>query len=113
MTTENDSIRWFADLNNDDVALVGGKNASLGEMIGTLKSEGICVPDGFATTADAYRRYITANNLEEKIRQRLDEYRKGDKTLHKTGDSIRRMIRRGNWPDETAIAIRDAYRELC
>ncbi len=113
MTKRNDSIRWFETLNNKDVALVGGKNASLGEMIRTLKSEGICVPDGFATTADAYRRYITENNLEEKIRQRLEEYRKGDKTLHKTGDTIRRMIRRGKWPDETAIAIRDAYRELC
>ncbi|HDR46718.1 MAG TPA: phosphoenolpyruvate synthase [Geoalkalibacter subterraneus] len=113
MAKRNDSIRWLETLNNKDVALVGGKNASLGEMIRTLKSEGICVPDGFATTANAYRLYITENNLEEKIRQRLEEYRKGDKTLHKTGDSIRRMIRRGKWPDETAIAIRDAYRELC
>ncbi len=113
MPKRNESIRWFETLKNKDVALVGGKNASLGEMIRTLKSEGICVPDGFATTADAYRRYITANNLEEKIRQRLEEYRKGDKTLHKTGDSIRRMIRRGKWPDETAIAIREAYGELC
>ncbi|MFO7811586.1 MAG: PEP/pyruvate-binding domain-containing protein [Pelovirga sp.] len=56
MTSNNDLIRWFADLNNDDVALVGGKNASLGEMIGTLKAEDIRVPDGFTTTSRSYRR---------------------------------------------------------
>ncbi|MFO7766802.1 MAG: PEP/pyruvate-binding domain-containing protein [Pelovirga sp.] len=64
MTSNNDSIRWFADLNNEDVALVGGKNASLGEMIGTLKAEGIQVPDGFATTSRAYRRYLTDHSVQ-------------------------------------------------
>ncbi len=113
MTSNNDSIRWFADLNNEDVALVGGKNASLGEMIGTLKAEGIQVPDGFATTSQAYRRYLEANDLEQKIRERLKEYRKGAQSLSKTGDAIRRMIRRGKWPDNIALGISDAYRELC
>jgi pyruvate,water dikinase len=113
MTPDNDSIRWFSDLNNDDVALVGGKNASLGEMIGTLKSEGIRVPDGFATTSKAYRRYLAENDLEQKIRERLKEYLKDDKSLSKTGDAIRRLIRRGKWPDDIALGIRDAYRELC
>ncbi len=113
MPQTNDSIRWFATLTNQDVALVGGKNASLGEMIGTLKAEGIRVPDGFATTSAAYRRFLAANDLEEKIRGRLDEYRKGEQSLHQTGDSIRRMIRRGSWPEAIAVAIRDAYRELC
>jgi len=113
MTPKTDSIRWFEQLTNQDVALVGGKNASLGEMIGTLKAEGIQVPDGFATTSEAYRRYLAENDLEEKIRGRLDEHRKGEKSLHQTGDSIRRMIRRGKWPEGIAVAIGEAYRELC
>ncbi|ALC16506.1 phosphoenolpyruvate synthase [Desulfuromonas soudanensis] len=113
MMPKNDPIRWFEDLSNQDVALVGGKNASLGEMIGTLKAEGIQVPDGFATTSEAYRRYLAENDLEEKIRGRLDEHRKGAKSLHQTGDSIRRMIRRGKWPEGIAVAIGEAYRELC
>ena len=112
MTPQNDSIRWFDTLNNQDVALVGGKNASLGEMIGKLKVEGIRVPDGFATTSEVYRRFLAANDLAEKIRGRLDEYRKGETSLHQTGDSIRRMIRRGSWPEEIAVTIRDAYRAL-
>ncbi len=52
---KNSYIRWFADLTNKDVELVGGKNASLGEIIGTLKEEDVRVPDGFATTAEAYQ----------------------------------------------------------
>jgi len=113
MKAKNSTIRWFEDLSSQDVAEVGGKNASLGEMIGTLQAEGIRVPGGFATTADAYRRYLQENDLAEKIESRLDDYRKGEKPLHKTGDSIRRMIRRGSWPDDLALDIRDAYRELC
>jgi pyruvate,water dikinase len=110
---QNELIRWFDQLTNQDVALVGGKNASLGEMIGTLKNQGIRVPDGFATTSEAYRHYLAANDLEEKIRSRLEEYRKREQSLHKTGEVIRRMIRRSQWPEKTAMAIRDAYRELC
>jgi len=113
MAAENQSIRWLEDLNNEDVALVGGKNASLGEMIGSLKAEGIRVPPGFATTAEAYRRFLRANGLEEKIRERLEEYQKEKITLAKAGDAIRRMIRRGEWPEDIAAAIREAYGELC
>jgi pyruvate, water dikinase len=54
MAGKNKYIRWFEDLSSEDVQVVGGKNASLGEMIRSLKEEGIRVPDGFATTADAY-----------------------------------------------------------
>ncbi len=113
MTTENDSIRWFVDLNNNDVTSVGGKNASLGEMLGNLKSENIRVPDGFATTSNAYHRYLAANDLEQKIHEQLKQYRKGETSLSKSGDAIRRMIRRGRWPDDIALGISDAYRELC
>ncbi|KIH76844.1 phosphoenolpyruvate synthase [Geoalkalibacter ferrihydriticus] len=113
MSALTGTICWFEDLTNEDVSLVGGKNASLGEMIRTLKAEGVQVPDGFATTAEAYRRFLRENDLDEKIQSRLDEYRKGEKSLHQTGDSIRRMIRRGDWPEDLAVAIREAYGELC
>ena len=113
MLTRDETVLWFEHLTNKDVPLVGGKNASLGEMIGTLTTEGIMVPGGFATTASAYRRFLIENNLKEKIRTRLEEYRKGDKSLHSTGEAIRRLVCRGTWPEDIAVAIREAYRELC
>lgn len=71
-------IRRFDTLTNEDVALVGVKNASLGEMIGALKEEGIRVPDGFATTAETYRHYLAANELETAIRAQLDALAAGE-----------------------------------
>ncbi|BCR02983.1 phosphoenolpyruvate synthase [Desulfuromonas versatilis] len=112
MTKPSESIRWFEQLSNRDVPLVGGKNASLGEMIGALKAEGIRVPDGFATTAAAFRHFLEANRLEERIREHLAAFQRGAKSLHATGEAIRRLIRRGDWPEEIAAAIGAAYREL-
>jgi phosphoenolpyruvate synthase/pyruvate phosphate dikinase len=85
------NVIGFDRLRIDQIEQVGGKNASLGEMIGTLKGAGIRVPDGFATTSAAYRRYLAENDLEEKLRERLEAYRKGDVSLHETGESIRRL----------------------
>ncbi len=64
-------IRRFSELTLDDVALVGGKNASLGEMYQALAPQGVKVPNGFATTAEAYRHYIRHNKLHERIAQAL------------------------------------------
>jgi len=64
-------IRWFAEVGIADVGIVGGKNASLGEMYRELKTEGVRVPDGFATTADAYRFFLTESRLDERIREVL------------------------------------------
>ena len=105
-------VRHFDTLTNEDVALVGGKNASLGEMIGTLKDEGIRVPDGFATTADAYWHYLTANGLEDEIERHLDALQAEEQSLSETGAAIRDLIRGGTMPDEMADAILDAYHEL-
>ena len=66
-------VRWFESLGSNDVGIVGGKNASLGEMIGTLKGEGIMVPDGFATTAAAYWKFLEANNLTVKLQVLLND----------------------------------------
>lgn len=106
-------VCWLEDLTNRDVALVGGKNASLGEMIGALHAEGIRVPGGFALTSVAYREFIRANHLEERIRASLEDLQTQQKSLHQVGAEIRRQILRGRWPDETAAEIRDAYEELC
>ena len=61
------TIAWFADLSLADIDQVGGKNASLGEMVRNLTSAGVRVPDGFATTADAYRQFISEGGLVEII----------------------------------------------
>ncbi len=65
-------IKWFNELSIEDVDLVGGKNASLGEMYQNLTQQGIRVPNGFAITADAYRTILDTNNVWEKLHARLD-----------------------------------------
>jgi pyruvate,water dikinase len=105
-------VRWFDTLENNDVSKVGGKNASLGEMIQTLKTEGIRVPDGFATTAEAYRQYLRANDLTGKIGALLEEMNAGDKSLAQVGKSIRRLIQKGTFPQPIERAIREAYSEI-
>jgi pyruvate,water dikinase len=105
-------IRWFADLTNEEVAVVGGKNASLGEMVGNLGQAGISVPDGFATTADAYRRFVHENELDEPIRDALDRKDRGQATLEDTGRTIRSLILNGAFPGDVEAEIRQAYRAL-
>jgi pyruvate,water dikinase len=104
-------VRWFQDLTSDDTKMVGGKNASLGEMIRMLKDAGIRVPDGFATTAQAYREFIEENNLKQKLSDQLDKMNNGQ-SLEKTGKNIRRLIREGNFPQAIEKNIKQAYRDL-
>jgi pyruvate,water dikinase len=106
-------IRWFENISSNDVPVVGGKNASLGEMIRTLKDEGIRVPDGFAITAEAFWKFLEANDLMEKIKLHMKNLKSGDKTLDKVGKSIRNLFLRGCFPEEIAEAIRKSYQELC
>lgn len=113
MAQENKYIRWFENLGSKDVAVVGGKNASLGEMIGALKAEGIRVPNGFATTAEAYWEFLKANELKEKIRSHLQELKNGKSNLGKIGKTIRNLILNKPVPEKIAEAIRRAYQELC
>jgi len=106
-------IRWLEDLNSEDVPSVGGKNASLGEMIQTLKDKGILVPDGFATTATAYRLFLQKNNLTEPINNELKALKSGKSPLEKVGKKIRKLIRNAEFPEELTEAILKAYQELC
>jgi pyruvate,water dikinase len=103
----------FDDVGRGDVASVGGKNASLGEMISSLASKRIAVPAGFATTAAAYRDFLRANDLEEKIRRQLGELEAGKASLGETGKAIRAMILAGEWPERTVAAITSGYADLC
>lgn len=102
----------FTELRNQDTAVVGGKNASLGEMIGRLQAAGVNVPDGFATTAHAYREFLSANDLDGRIRQAVDAMHAGSASLAETGKQIRQAILQGEFPATIARAIVDDYRTL-
>jgi pyruvate, water dikinase len=105
-------VRWFEDLNNRDVPLVGGKNASLGEMIGTLKPFGIRIPEGFATTSEAYEKYLEHNQLKPGITSLLNQQAKGKKTLEEAGKQIRRLFLQAEFPPEVDREIRESYKVL-
>ncbi len=85
MNEGNMPVRWFENLTNEDVDQVGGKNAYLGEMIASLKQKGVRVPDGFATIAHVYRRFVAENDLESQIHTLLDELEGDDSRLEKVG----------------------------
>ncbi len=112
MATDRQWVVPFNKLGIGDIPRVGGKNASLGEMIHQLRRSGIRVPEGFATTADAYRRTIADNDLERRIRSRIENYRAGKESLETTGRSLRALMRRASLPDALEDAVRKAYREL-
>jgi pyruvate,water dikinase len=113
MTHDTTHVVWFEELGRGDVPRVGGKNASLGEMVRNLGTQGINVPPGFATTAGAYWRFVEANGLKRIIDTALKERRAGKASLQEAGQTIRQAFVRGDWPEDTAQAIRDAYRVLC
>ena len=112
MTDDKKYVLWFEDLSKDDVKIVGGKNASLGEMISALNSEGIKIPNGFATTAEAYREFIKQNNIEEEIRSILKKLKSDNSNLEETGRSIRKLFNQNDFPGEIRQAVSKAYREL-
>ena len=105
-------IRPLDSVGSGDVALVGGKNASLGEMTRALSEKGIRVPRGFATTAAAYRRFLEHNELSEGIAERLAAMKAGTSSLREVGAAIRAAFASAEFPDEIAGAIREAYRDL-
>ena len=110
--SQESQVIWFDDLTRSDVPRVGGKNASLGEMVSKLTTQGIKVPAGFATTAEAYRLFVDRNGLQATISSALRELDSGKASLVEAGQMIRRAFLRGEWPEETTEALRSAYREL-
>jgi pyruvate,water dikinase len=113
MSNESPSVLAFEDVSRSDVARVGGKNASLGEMTRALSGQGIAVPRGFATTADAYWRYVEANDLQRIISASMAALDAGRLSLAEAGSAIRTAFLRGEWPTEIAQAVLAAYRALC
>ncbi len=107
-------ITFLKDVSLSDIPLVGGKNASLGQMINSLTSQGIRVPNGFAITVDGYARYITYNNLTEKITDLTNQITDIDdlKNLKIISSAIRSLIENGIIPDDLADEITYAYQEL-
>ena len=103
---------WFEALRASDVARVGGKNASLGEMLSQLASAGIPVPPGFATTAAAYWAFLDHNELRPFLTEALAGLKAGAQTLAATGEAIRRRVRAAELPSALARAIVASYREL-
>lgn len=102
------------EVRSGDVARVGGKNASLGELIAGLQEAGVLVPGGFATTACAYRRFLSANDLTAKINAALQTIDESDiATLNHAGESIRGWIRSTPLPVDLEKDIRAAYAALC
>ena len=112
MNEQTPLIRWFSDLDRSDTATVGGKNSSLGEMIGKLKEVGINVPDGFATTADAYWKFLEANDLTDRLADKLAELKSDGSNLAQIGKAIRKMILQADLPDPLAQAITRGLREM-
>jgi pyruvate, water dikinase len=107
-----DFIRWLEDIGAGDTGSVGGKNASLGEMVRNLGPYGITVPPGFAITADAYRHFLSANNLEPLIAAKLAELKGGKVSDAEIGLALRAAIETAEWPKDLADAIGHAYRDL-
>ena len=111
--TTNIYIRSLSNLSLKDLPLVGGKNASLGEMIQALQPEGIQIPNGFAITIEAYRQYLQTNNLTGKIKYYLAEMERGNMTLEQAGKAIRQLFEQSSFPAAIQAEIIVAYNELC
>lgn len=100
----------FEDVGRGDVALVGGKNASLGEMVCALAPSGIVVPSGFATTAAAYWQFVTHNGLAEVITRSLTRATHSG-NFSEAGRTIRTAFLNAEWPEELAADIRKGHRD--
>ncbi|MGD8934824.1 MAG: PEP/pyruvate-binding domain-containing protein, partial [Gammaproteobacteria bacterium] len=101
------------EVGNRDVASVGGKNASLGEMINSLQASGVKVPGGFATTASAYREFLAENGLDTKIRDRLDRLDIEDvAALAEAGNQVRGWIMDATLGARLQEDITTAYRQM-
>ncbi|HFQ80080.1 MAG TPA: phosphoenolpyruvate synthase [Desulfobacterales bacterium] len=115
MTTKHDEalILWFDEIGIDDVPMVGGKNASLGEMYQHLTAKGVAVPHGFAITAYAYRYLLKAAGVEQAIKDALAGLDTSDmKNLQERGAKVRHIIETAEFPDDLRQAIAEGYAKM-
>ncbi|MGM5484025.1 MAG: phosphoenolpyruvate synthase [Nanobdellota archaeon] len=110
MEKEKEFILWFDQTGIEDVPLVGGKNASLGEMYKNLTPKGVKIPNGFAVTAYAYRHLLEKTGAKDKIKNILSDLNNNDiEDLAKKGKEVRKLIRNLEFPDELSEKIKEAY----
>ncbi len=109
MPNDEPLVIELGELRRTDVDRVGGKNASLGEMIANLRSQGIRVPGGFATTANAYWRYVDANDLRDPIAAALAKLEDDQSNLASVGRKVRELLENGEVPPALDDAVRRAY----
>lgn len=112
MLTSSQNVIFFEQLARGDVAKVGGKNSSLGEMVQQLGGKGVSVPGGYATTSDAFRAYLAHNDLNSFIKDQVERFDDGRLTLQQAGQAVRDAIFAGEWPDDIRKDIVEAYKEL-
>ncbi len=106
-------VLWFSEISKEDVALVGGKNASLGEMFSRLGKKGIRIPNGFATTSAAYWYYLRFNGIDEKLKKIFGRFNpKSIRSLKETGRAARTLILNGRFPPDIQREILDSYHKL-
>ena len=112
METEK-SVIWFKNLTNKDVPLVGGKNASLGEMYQKLTSKGVNIPNGFATTAEAYVKFMKESGTMDEIKKILKDLNTHDiRNLMTRGEKVRKVILKAEFPEDLKKDVVSAYKEL-
>jgi pyruvate,water dikinase len=113
-SSKHDFVRRFAEIQLGDVPFVGGKNASLGEMFRNLTAQGVKIPDGFAVTAEGYRRFLAANELDQVLSKELDQLDTNNlQRLSETGRRVRQALLNAPLPEDLRQAIVAAYRKLC
>jgi len=106
-------VKWFEDIGAKDVSLVGGKNASLGEMIRNLGEKGVNIPPGFAITAEAYKYVIENAGIGERIKETLADLDTHDmRNLAERGEKLRNLIAHSPYPKELEDEIRASYRKM-
>ena len=113
LAREERRILWFDEINITDIPLVGGKNASLGEMYSKLTKKGVPVPNGFAVTSKAYWEFLAHKDLKKKLKTTLKDLDVNDiKNLKKTGKAVRALLLSASMPKEINIEVIQAYKEL-
>ena len=106
-------ILWLEEISKKDIALVGGKNASLGEMYSKLRIKGVNVPQGFALTANSFWHFLKFNQAEEKLKEIFSAFNpESIESLKETGKKARDLILKGEFPIDLEEEILDAYKKL-
>ena len=113
MRKSQKNILWFKEISKEDIALVGGKNASLGEMYGKLTKKGVNIPDGFAITSKAYWKFLKENKIDKKLKEVFKNFNSRSlKSLRETGRKTRNLILKADFPEDLEKEILKAYQKL-